>query len=171
MAQPKPLAVLDSNIIIYAILDESHADEDAKKQKVAVLEKLEALSKTHRFGIPSVVLAELPDDKLKGPQLQSFVSEIAANFRILALGKEGAEAAAKLCAEKVSKKPLNRTKDGVKLDAIVVGTAVEHGAAVIITENGEDFEKLTDALNMEVVVPSRDREKTQQVIPFPQGKS
>lgn len=167
MAQLKPLAVLDSNIIIYAILDDALADENAKKQKVAVLEKLEALSKTHRFGIPSVVLVELPDDKLKGAQLHAFVSEVAASFRILALGKVGAEAAAKLCAERVSKKPPNRTKDGVKLDAIVVGTAVEHGAELIITENGDDFEQLTDGLSLEIIVPSRDRERAQQVIPFP----
>lgn len=170
MAQAKPLAVLDSNIIIYAILDETLADENAKKQKVAVLEKLEALSKTHRFGIPSVVLAELPDDKLKGSQLHAFISEIATHFRILALGKVGAEAAAKLCAESVSKKPPNRTKDGVKLDAIIVGTALEHGAQVIITENGDDFEKLIDSLGIDLIVPSRDREKTQQVIPFPKSQ-
>lgn len=165
MAQTKPLAVLDSNIIIYAILDDAQADDNAKNQKKAVLEKQDALSKTHRFGIPAVVLAELPDDKLKGPQLHSFVSAITANFRILALGKEGAEIAAKLCAEQINKKPPGRTKDGVKLDAIVVGTAIEHKAELLITEDSA-FETLAANLNIEVIVPSRDREKAQQVIQF-----
>lgn len=170
MASPKPLAVLDSNVIIYAILDDDRADDNAKNQKVAVLEKLEALSKTHRFGIPSVVLAELPDNQLQGSQLKSFASQVVNNFRILALGKKGAEAAARLCAEKIKEKPPNRTKDGVKLDAIVVGTALEHDAEVIITENGDDFEKLSGDLNLKIIVPSRDREKIQQKLPLLEGR-
>lgn len=171
MAQPKPLAVLDSNIVIYALLDEASADDNALEQKEAVLEKLDALSKTHRFGIPAVVLAELPDDKLKSPQLTTFASAVALQFRILALGKEGAEVAAKLCAENVRAKPSGRTRDGVKLDAIVVGTALEHDAALIISENGDDFEKFTANLNIELVVPSRDRVAGQKVLPLFKDKS
>lgn len=171
MAPPKPLAVLDSNILIYAILDDEKADANASTQKVAVLEKLEAMSKTHRFGIPAVVLAELPDDKLKGAQLTTFVSAVTSAFRILALGKVGGEEAAKLCAESVRKRPPNRTKDGVKLDALVVGTAIEHGAEVIISENGDDFAKLVSGSTIQVVVPSRDREKKQQVIQFPKSSA
>lgn len=119
MAPIKPLAVLDSNILIFAILDDEAADPDALRQKQAVIEKLEAMSSTHRFGIPAVVLAELPDDTLRGPQLKTFVATVTSVFRILALGRTGGEEAAKLCAERIRKRPIVPSRDREKKQHVI----------------------------------------------------
>src|SRR5690606_10331322 len=138
----KPLAVLDTSVVLFALSDpESGCDEDAKRQIVAVTDKLAALQKTHRFGLPAVVVAELGRDGDTEATVAAIISEMP-DLSVLALGYEGGLHAACLRQEALRKRTQDRTRGAVTYDALVFATALEHGADCILTENGEDFRPL-----------------------------
>ena len=145
MARPKPLAVLDTCVIIDALTADDASPVDLN-QRAHALDVLAELEKTHRLAIPAAVIAELGCGHPE-PVFREILSAIP-EMLVLALDAQAAIAAGPLRARARPKaKDERRFQD---YDALIAGTALANGAAVLVTSNIADFQKLLQDEDLEL---------------------
>ncbi len=154
----RPLVVLDTSVLVLLLTkkqDDSKEEIQAELRREAVRDAIAQLQSKHRFGIPSVVIAELGRANSPQAELEKLV-KVLGRFRILCLTRDAGIAAAKIAKTALSKRPKGAERGAVKFDTLICGTAHAYQAECILTENPRDFAACLKTINspVEVKVPS-----------------
>lgn len=154
----RPLVVLDTSVLILLLTkkqDDSAEEIDTERRRDAVRDAISQMQTRYRFGIPSVVVAELGRAGTPQNELEKLV-KIVGRFRILPLTLAAGVASAKIAKTALSKRAKGAERGAVKFDTLICGTAHAHNAECIVTENPRDFAANLAVINsaIEVKVPS-----------------
>lgn len=135
----RPIDVIDSCVLIQGVQqlwgDESRIDPDMSKRAMVYLDSFDP--KGPIPVIPSVVMAEILGQV--EPNLRSEVWEFASrNFIVAPFDARAAELGARAQFEAIRGRG-ERKRYAVKVDGMIIGTALAVGASRIVTFNMKDF--------------------------------
>ncbi|OHD13587.1 MAG: hypothetical protein A2086_09960 [Spirochaetes bacterium GWD1_27_9] len=140
----KQFIFIDTNIIIYLIQDESIQNEDAKKQKKLAKELLEfILTNENKFQlcISVMVVSEILSFEEEKEIWQEFIN----SFDIYEYDFKCAEIFADIFKRNIktikSDEELNSKRNKIKMDMLILSTAIRHSGSYFITNNLKDFAK------------------------------
>jgi predicted nucleic acid-binding protein len=152
----KPIAVIDTNVIILVLSSRTKETKDVRTRREMVEANLDTLvERRARFVIPSPVVAELCRDD-KGIEIARRFARFAPRLRIEALDVEAAGVAGEMSRAALQARPPDRTRDAVKYDALIAGAAHALDASWLCTTNVRDMRRCLDAIDSKVEIVSMD---------------
>lgn len=150
----RPLAVVDTSALIYLLtekVDDSPEEQEAERRRLLVKERIDTMQKTHRWGIPSAVVAELG----RGGSAVSAVQRLSLAFgrlRVLALDYQAGCIASTISTRALKARALGAERGAVKYDALICATAIRYDAQIIVTENPRDFASYLAQVNSQIAL-------------------
>lgn len=153
----RALAILDTSVLVLLLtkkLNDSEKELETDRRREAVKACLHEMQPKFRFGIPTVVVAELTHGKAAQREVERLVDSLG-RFTTLAFNYTAGCVAADMWRDALSRKPI-KNRQVIKFDTLICATAVAWGATRIVTENPGDFEKHIQAVKatVEVIMPS-----------------
>lgn len=131
---------IDTMVLIWGL------QKRANPQQIQMVERtgrwLRSLPASERIMTPSVVVAEYLA-KFNGAAKVKQLKALEQTFFVPALDLASAALASELMAKAPKAELKHLSREVIKSDCYILATAIVHGASVLVTDNRDDFIKLT----------------------------
>lgn len=146
----RPIAVVDSNVLIWLLDTTSSADARRKRAYVELtMEHFNRLSV--RWVVPAPVIAELYRDEPGLTRLRDIARRYLKAVRVEALDLRAADIAGQISDRRLRSRR-GRERGAVKYDALIAGTAHHIGARWLLTADVDDMRSHLGAIGSSVEV-------------------
>ena len=139
----KPLAVLDTSVVILLLGDSTLDDAAMKQRRQRVDDALKFYAdKDARFALPTPVVAELCRDGPGSVMHDKLARALARRVRTLPLDMPSADAAGAGRRLALKSRAPGQERGAMLYDALIFGVAEAHGARWLLSANARDYAKI-----------------------------
>jgi predicted nucleic acid-binding protein len=130
---------IDTMIVIWGVQKKARPGQEQMVERTS--RWLRSLPANERLMIPSVAVAEYLQH-FKGVEKATQLKALEQVFFVSALDLASAALASELIAKAPKEAMKHLPRETIKSDCYILATAIVHGAALLVTENRDDFVKL-----------------------------